>query len=65
VAPGATGEHFPEQTPEALVAAMETFDPDAYDPAAIREHAMQWGHERFRERVREAVLDVARGPRPG
>ena len=60
VAPGRTGELFAEQTPDSLAAALQTFDPGVYDPAAIREHALQWGHEPFRERVRAAVLAVAR-----
>ena len=40
-------------------AALENFRPEDYDPAAIREHALQWGSDRFRARVREAVVDVA------
>lgn len=69
VAPGVTGELFAEQTPEAIVAAVEAFDPSAYDAAAIRAHALQWDRPRFREHLVAAVdavvaddLRPARGP---
>jgi glycosyltransferase involved in cell wall biosynthesis len=46
---GTSGEFFRSPTPEALREAVERFDPDAYDPAAIRAHAEGWGLPRFRE----------------
>lgn len=55
VVPGKTGEFMPEQTAEAIVAAVEAFDAGAYDPAAIRTHAEQWARARFRERIADAV----------
>ena len=58
VVPGVTGEHFPEQTADSLVAAVETFDPAAYDPAALRAHALQWDRPAFRDRMRAAVAEV-------
>lgn len=54
--PGVTGELFPEQTTDAVESALRTFDPSAYDPARIREHAMQWDSTRFRERLVERVV---------
>ena len=33
--------------------------PSAYEPAQIREHAMQWDSRRFRERLTEHVLAAA------
>ena len=53
--PGVTGELFPEQTADSVEAALRAFDPDAYDPVAIREHALQWDSPRFRERLVEHV----------
>ncbi len=58
VLPGVTGELFAEQTPEAIVAAVEAFEPEAYDPAAIRAHAMRWDTRAFRARLAEAVERV-------
>lgn len=55
VVAGKTGEFIHEQTPEAIVAAVEAFDSDRYDPLEIRRHAEQWSRERFRERVVDAV----------
>jgi len=52
---GITGAFFEEQTGESLVAAMETFDPTAYDPAAIRAHAEGFGIERFGDEFVAAV----------
>lgn len=46
---GTTGEFFSSPTAEALREAVERFDPDAYDPAAIRAHAEGWSLPRFRE----------------
>lgn len=55
VVAGRTGEFIAEQTPEAIVAAVEAFDSGRYDSAAIREHALQWSRDRFRARIVEAV----------
>lgn len=58
--PGVTGELFDAQTAAAIETAVRGFDPSAYDPAKIREHAMQWDSARFRERLVERV-NVAAG----
>ena len=58
VKPGVTGEYIPEQTAEAIRAAVRAFDPAAYDPAAIREHALQWDRARWRERLVAEVQKV-------
>jgi glycosyltransferase involved in cell wall biosynthesis len=52
---GVTGELFAEQSADAIEAAVRSFDPAAYDPTAIREHALQWDAPRFRERLVERV----------
>ena len=59
VKPGVTGDLFDDQSTEAIARAVTEFDPDAYEPAAIREHALQWDHSAFRERLVEAVNAAA------
>lgn len=59
VVPGLTGEFFFAQETDALVAAIEAFDPEAYDPAMIRAHAERWGMERFQTAVVAAAHEVA------
>ncbi len=65
VVPGVTGELFAHQTADELRGALERFDPGAYDPARIREHALQWDSPRFRERVVAAVEAVTAGQPAG
>jgi glycosyltransferase involved in cell wall biosynthesis len=57
VLPGLSGQLFAEQTPEALIGAVQSFDPSAFEPNAVREHAMQWDTTAFRRRL---VASVAR-----
>jgi glycosyltransferase involved in cell wall biosynthesis len=56
---GETGEFFDRTTPEAIRAAVEGFDPDAYDPGAIRAHAEKWSLPRFQAEIREVVERTA------
>ena len=49
VADGRTGVFFDAQTPEALAAAVARAADMAWDPAAIRAHAEQFGETRFLE----------------
>lgn len=63
VRPSETGELFEAQTVDAIVGAVAEFDPDGYDTAAIREHALIFGAPRFREAIRQEVLATARGER--
>lgn len=68
VSAGVSGELFPAQTADAIVAAVRAFQPDRYDAAAIRAHALRWDAPGFRERIAAAVLDEverARGARAG
>jgi hypothetical protein len=55
VVAGKTGEFIDVQTADAIAGAVERFDPARYDPAAIREHALQWSRDSFRERIVHAV----------
>ena len=59
VVPSQTGEFFNEASAPALTAALKRFDPDAYDPAAIRVHAERWGVPRFRDALTRTVGEVA------
>ncbi|WCB96957.1 hypothetical protein DSM104299_05727 [Baekduia alba] len=61
VLPGVTGETFPEQTAGCLLDALRAFDPGAYDPAAIRTHALRWDRQPFAERIGAVVRAVAAG----
>ncbi len=61
VIPGTTGEFFPEQSHEALLAAIRSFDPDGYDPRAIRTHAEAWDVPRFQERMLAVLNELASG----
>lgn len=47
VIPGVTGEHFAAQTVESLISVMQSFDPLRYDPAAVRNHALQFDTRKF------------------
>jgi glycosyltransferase involved in cell wall biosynthesis len=55
---GLSGTLFAAQTTESLCAALQQFDPDSYDPQAIRSHAEQFDTDIFRKRVR-AYIDRA------
>lgn len=57
VVPGLNGDHFPEQTASSLEAAVRAFDPTAYDPVAIREHALRWDTPKFLDHVVAAVRE--------
>lgn len=57
--PGVTGELFAEQTVESLELALRAFEPERYDSACIREHAMTWDISRFRDRLVREVIEVA------
>jgi glycosyltransferase involved in cell wall biosynthesis len=59
VVPGSTGEFFTAQTAQSLMDVLRTFDPDRYDPAAIRRHAEAFGKERFRARIQAHIDRVA------
>ena len=63
---GTTGEFFTSQDATAIRAAVQAFDPDSYDPAAIRAHAEHWRVERFADELRAAAAElVARTHSPG
>lgn len=47
VVPGKTGMLFPAQEPGALVDALQSFDPDAFEPRTLHAHARHFGEDRF------------------
>lgn len=55
VKPDVTGEFFMEQTVESLVEVLKNFDVNKYDPQKIREVAMQYDVEKFKEKIRTIV----------
>jgi glycosyltransferase involved in cell wall biosynthesis len=52
---GKTGELFSEMTVESLVEVMQRFDADAYDPAEIRAHALQFDTSVFNSQMKTFV----------
>ena len=58
---GRTGAFFRAATAEALAEALQRFDPDAYDPAALRRHALRFDVTRFEDELRMYVAAVMGG----
>ena len=63
VLPGETGELFAASDPETIAAAVESFDPGAYDPAACRGRAEGFGLPSFRRALTAEIAATARGER--
>ena len=55
VVPGVTGELFSRQDPDALVAAIEEFDPSKYEIDALTAHADSFAVERFADELKAEV----------
>ncbi len=55
VIPGKTGILFREPTVESLMAAMQSFDASAYDPAVIRAHAERFDTTVFTQQITQYV----------
>lgn len=51
VIPGKSGEHFTEQSVDALAEVMASFDASQYDPVWMREHAARFDTRLFQERI--------------
>ncbi|WP_024804649.1 glycosyltransferase [Nocardia sp. BMG51109] len=62
VRPGLSGEHLESGDDSAVVSrfatAMRAFDPLAYDPAAVRGHALTFSPAAFRTRIAAVVATV-------
>lgn len=63
VAEGVSGTYFEAATVEDVVAAVSDHDRVRYDPIAIRRHALRWSASDFRDRIRNAAVQIA-GERP-
>jgi glycosyltransferase involved in cell wall biosynthesis len=57
VVEGVTGLFFREQTPEALIDALQRFEVTGWSPEKIRAHALRFGEARFRTEMRAFVDD--------
>jgi glycosyltransferase involved in cell wall biosynthesis len=55
VQPGVTGLFFKEQTPGHLIEVLRKFNPDNFDSKVIRERAMEFDQERFKEKIKEFI----------
>ena len=57
VIPGRTGLFFDEQTPAAIIAAVQKFEasPECFNSRTIRAHAEQYSCSRFREQLAEEI----------
>jgi glycosyltransferase involved in cell wall biosynthesis len=55
VVAGETGCFFHQQTAEALIAAVQSFDAARFDPARIRRHAEQYDVSVFKHRMAEYI----------
>lgn len=50
-----TGIFFDEQTPEAIIDAVNNFDYKKFNPKKIREHALRFDTNVFREKIKQYV----------
>jgi glycosyltransferase involved in cell wall biosynthesis len=55
VIPGETGVFFEQQSVETLTHVLESFDPTRFDPARLRDHAMQFDAGVFRRAIMDTV----------
>jgi glycosyltransferase involved in cell wall biosynthesis len=51
VIPGKTGEHFTEMTADSLIEVMSSFDPAAYDPDIMQQHAAVFDRANFAQQI--------------
>jgi glycosyltransferase involved in cell wall biosynthesis len=65
VIPGKTGAFFDQPTVESLMETLQGFDERAYDPAAIRAHAMQFDSAVFENAITTYVERARDVFRPG
>jgi glycosyltransferase involved in cell wall biosynthesis len=55
VVDGKTGVFFQEQTVESLVEALKRFEKLKFNPEIIKQHAVQFGPEVFRNKIKQVV----------
>jgi len=54
-----TGLFFQEQNVDSLIDAVERFGQieQVFDPAAIRNHTLQWDREIFKEKIKRSIFE--------
>jgi glycosyltransferase involved in cell wall biosynthesis len=57
---GKTGHFFYQQTPEAIMAAVQEFEVMKFEAAAIRENALQYDREVFKSKIKAFVEEKYR-----
>jgi glycosyltransferase involved in cell wall biosynthesis len=57
---GCTGVLVHEQTVEAFMNALQSFDEKKYDPLVIREHARQFHIDEFKKKIEEEIQERIR-----
>ncbi len=55
---GLTGQFFTDQCWEDLANTIIHFQPENYDPVAIRRHALQFGKERFKNEINQFINNL-------
>ncbi|TAK35227.1 MAG: glycosyltransferase family 4 protein [Chloroflexota bacterium] len=65
VVEGETGVFFERQDREGLTEAIRRFDPRAFDPQRIRQHALQFDTAVFRDKISRAVAEGVSSQREG
>lgn len=58
VIPGQTGLYFSQQSADALLEVLCSFDPADFDATAVRAHAEHFGESEFRRRLLQVIDDV-------
>ncbi len=56
---GQTGQLFPEQNLQSLIAVLQSFDPARFDASLIRAHALKFDRKVFEQQLREFINSVA------
>lgn len=55
ISPGLSGTFFSEQTWENLAHTIIRFKPETFDPLSVRKHALAFGREIFKRKMKELV----------
>ncbi len=55
IKPNVTGMFFEDQTPESLIKTLRNFNSNNFNPQLIRERAMEFDQERFKEKIKKFI----------
>ena len=53
-----TGVFFSEQTPQCLIETIKKFNPNKFNPAGIRQHALKFSTQRFQHEIKKTVNEM-------